>query len=1049
MNPERWKQIDELVQGALDRSAEERTAFIEEACSGDDLLRREVESVLAYRQGAPDFLESPAVEQAAELITDSQTHSLEGKTFSHYTLTRKIGAGGMGEVYLAEDTRLRRKVAIKFLPPESVADPQAKKRLIREAQAAAALDHPNVCAIHEVGEEGGRSFIVMQYIEGETLAERLKRKPLDIGESLGIAVEIADGIAEAHSGGIIHRDIKPQNIVINARGQVKVLDFGLAKIGRDRSMIESQAETESLLTAPDVRMGTVPYMSPEQVRGDALDARSDIFSLAVVIYEMLSGQRPFAAENAAETCSEILSRKQAPLARFCRDLPAELERIVDKALNKDREERYQTTRDLLIDLRSLRKKLALEADATSRGGPGAASTPTAAPVATSEDSAATAATVTTTQETEGERARGGRHRWLAIAAVAILAVGVAAYFALFNRAAALTDKDTILIADFVNTTGDAVFDDTLKQALAVQLGQSPFLNIFPEQRVRETLRYMARSPDERVTKEIAREICQREGIKALLTGSIASLGSHYVITLETLNSQTGDALAREQVEAESKERVISKLGEAATKLREKLGESLASIRRFDTPLAQATTSSLEALKAYTSHREHDHKGNLAEAILFAKRAVELDPDFAMAYAALALAYYNNNGPPVVSEQYAAKAFELRERVTERERFFITSMYHDFVTKDFDKRFEITDLWRETYPRDPTVRFNQANLYARVGQYEKAVEQASEAMRLNPNRHHAYFYLGWVYRALGRYDEAKATIEQARARNLDSLVIHMNAYLIAFAEGDQAEMRRQLEWASGKPSEFEFLDLQSWTEMFAGRYRQSQETARRALESAQSQDLKAIAADIISTSAIWDALVGNCQRAGAETAKALATAPGAEPPSPRIVGPCGGTSLASALCGDVARAQSIIDDLARRNPTSTVINGIWGPVIRAAIEIGRGNQAEAIRLLQKAKRYEMGQEAGFWPTYMRGQAYLGQGSAAEAIAEFQKVIDRRGVSPADPLYPLSYLGLARAAASAGDTDRSRNAYQDFFALWRDADSDIPILVEARKEYEKLQ
>jgi DNA-binding winged helix-turn-helix (wHTH) protein/tetratricopeptide (TPR) repeat protein len=635
-----------------------------------------------------------------------------------------------------------------------------------------------------------------------------------------------------------------------------------------------------------------------------------------------------------------------------------------------------------------------------------------------------------------------QHKRAAVGTLAlILTVSAVAAFFYFNRTKALTEKDTILLADIVNTTGDPVFDATLKLGLAVQLGQSPFFNIFPEERVRETLRYMGRSPDERVTKEVGRQICQREGIKALLTGSIASLGRHYVITLETLDGQTGDALAREQVEAESKEQVIRRLGEAATKLREKLGESLASIRRFDTPLEQATTSSLEALRAYTWASEQSDKGKSAEAIPFLKRAVELDPNFATAYAFLAVMYSNVHDPSGVAEQYAAKAFELRERVTESEKFYISSVYYWLVTKDLDKQIEVLELWRQTYPRLHHIRNDLTVEYARVGQYEKAIEEGGEGLRLNPNGAFQYGNLGWAYRALGRYDEAKATIEQARARNLDTWVVHLNAYLIAFAEGDQAEMRRQLEWASGKPSEFTFLDSQSWTEMFSGRYRQSRETARRAAESAQSQDLKTGAARNISTSAVWDALVGNCQRARAETAKALAIARGAEPPVT--------TALASALCGDVARAQSIIDDLARRNPTSTEINAIWLPVIRAAIEIGRGNQAEAIRLLQKAKRYEMGLAAEFWPTYMRGQAYLRQGSATEAIAEFQKIIDRRSVSPAHILYPLAYLGLARAAASAGDTDRSRKAYEDFFALWKDADPDIPILQQAKQEYDKLK
>jgi tetratricopeptide (TPR) repeat protein len=784
-------------------------------------------------------------------------------------------------------------------------------------------------------------------------------------------------------------------------------------------------------------------MSPEQARGLKVDARTDIWSLGCVLYEMLAGRSPFEAPTAGDVIVSVLEREPPPLTRFAPAIPSELDWMVKKALRKERDERYQTGKEMLADLRSLRHQLDVDAEIERTGSPDMRVTGLTAQPSDPRQVTETIGQAVAHPTSSAEYIVSGikSHKVGSLLVLAAIAVAVAAAVFFYPRSApALTEKDDLLLADITNSTGDPVFDGTLKQALAVDLGQTPFLNIVSENRVRETLRRMERSPDERVTAEIGREICQRESIKALLTGSIAILGSNYVITLEALNGRTGDAIAREQIEAASKEQVITKLGEAATKLREKLGESLSSIQKFDAPIEPATTSSLEALKAYTLAREQG-KGESTEAILFAKRAVELDPDFAMAYAYLAWLYWDTQGQPVVSVQYATKAFELRERVTERERFFITSMYHQFVTKDWDKWFEVTDLWKETYPRDTTVRNNQAGRYVRAGQYEKAVEQASEAMLLDSNEWKGYFTLGWAYRALGRYDEAKATMEKARARNLDDFGIHWNAYLIAFAEGDQAEMQRQLEWASGKPYEFNFLSSQSWTEMFSGRYRQSQETARRATESTESQDLKERTADIISTSAVWDALVGNCQRARAETAKALATARGVEPP---II-----AALALALCGEIARPQSIIDDLARRNPTSTETSAIWGPVIGAAIEIGRGNQAEAIGLLQKAKRYEMGQTAQFWPTYMRGQAYLRQGSAIEATAEFQKIIDRRSVSPAHILYPLAHLGMARAAALAGDTAKSRKAYEDFFAIWKDADADIPILLEAKKEFERLK
>ena len=1057
MDAERWAQIKTIFSAAAARPADERPAFIRSQCNGDESLAAEVESLLAAHDRAGSFIEAFPVDETAVALAGeaaSRQPALVGRTVGHYEVLSALGAGGMGEVYLAEDTRLSRKVAIKFLPEGLAVNEQARRRFLREARAAATLDHPNICAIYEVGEVDGHTFIVMQHIEGETLADKIRRQPPELSEALAIAVQVADALAEAHLRRVIHRDIKPQNVMITARGQVKVLDFGLAKVIPEGLSVEAEAETESALSEPGLILGTVPYMSPEQVRGEVLDARTDVFSFGALLYEMVSGRQPFKAESTATTISAILSKEPAPLARFSPEVPAELERIVAKALRKDRRERYQGIKDLALDLKDLKEQLDFEArlersksPGEEGGGGGVSTAGNRATAVTSPDLPASA------RETGGSKAGSStrpltgailRHRRAAVGALALaLTVSAAAYlyFSNFDRGQGLTEKDTILLADIVNTTGDAVFDGTLKQGLEVQLGQSPFFNIFPEQRVRETLRRMERSPDERVTKEVGREICQREGIKALFVGSIASLGSHYVITLETLNSQTGEALAREQVEAEGKERVISKLGEAATKMREKLGESLASIQKFDTPLAEATTSSLEALKAFTLGAELSRRGKHVEAMPFFKRAVELDPDFALAYVGLAVTYYSEPIQSGESERYAAKAFELRERATERERYRISSLYYFFVTHELDKQTEVIELWTQTYPHYATARNDLAVVYLAVGQYEKAVEQASEAIRLDPNAVVHYSNLGRAYRALGRYDEAKATFEQARARNLDYLVMHWNAYLIAFAEGDQAEMQRQLQWASGKPSEFSFLNLQRWTEMFAGRYRQSRETARRAVESAQSRELQDSAAEIMATSAVWEALVGNCQQARAETVKALATARGAEPP---VV-----AALASALCGDAARAQSIIDDLTRRYPQGTGVNAIWGPVVRAAAATDRADPTEAIRLLQKAKPYEMGQEAGFWPTYMRGQAYLRQGSAAEAMAEFQKIIDRRSIAPADPLYPLAHLGLARGAALVGDTAKSRKAYEDFFALWKDADADLPILLAAKKEYEKVR
>ncbi|PYS87119.1 MAG: hypothetical protein DMF70_01220, partial [Acidobacteria bacterium] len=624
-----------------------------------------------------------------------------------------------------------------------------------------------------------------------------------------------------------------------------------------------------------------------------------------------------------------------------------------------------------------------------------------------------------------------QHKRVAVGALALLLIAsaVAAFF-YFNRtkASALTEKDTILLADIVNTTGDSVFDGTLKQALAVQLGQSPFLNIFSDERVRETLRYMGRSPDERVTNQVAREICERQGIKAMLTGSIASLGSHYVITLEALNGHTGDALAREQVEAESKEQVISKLGEAATKLREKLGESLASIRRFDTPLAQATTSSLEALKAYTVGRDLHQKGNLTEAATFLKRAVELDQNFASAYTTLAV-LDSNIGEGQLAAGYAERAFELRGRTSEREKFYISNIYYNFTTGEIDKSTEVLELWKQTYPRDFVARNNLSRNYGFMGQWDKAAEEAGEAIRLDPNAAIPYYNLAASFLRLNRFDEARAIFEQAVEKKRDPPFLHSDFYGLAFVQGDEATMQRQVDWAKGKPDEGVFFWAQAHAAAFSGQRRKSQELFRRSAQINDQYGLKELAAYGQADYALLNAAFGDCQQTKETAVNALNIVR-----SPEALKR---SALALALCGETSRAQSLADELVKRYPKDTIVNTTWLPTIQAALEIKRGNTEQAIQLLQVARRFEMGFDAEAKPAYVRGLAYLRAGAGAEAMMEFEKIIAHRGVVAISALYPLAHLGLARAAALTGDRAKSREAYDHFFELWKNADSNIPI------------
>ncbi len=631
-----------------------------------------------------------------------------------------------------------------------------------------------------------------------------------------------------------------------------------------------------------------------------------------------------------------------------------------------------------------------------------------------------------------------RHKLGVSLTLAAIVIAAFAAFFYFNRKPVLTDKDTILLADFVNTTGDAVLDGTLKTALAVQLEQSPFLDILSDERVRETLRYMGRSPDERVTKEIAREICERQGIKALLAGSVSNLGSHYVIALEATNAHAGDVIARQQEEGESKEQVLRTLGQAVTKLREKLGESLSSIQKFDAPIEQATTTSLEAFKAFSLAWEAGLRGSFLESIKHANRAVELDPNFALAYGVLGT-NYGNLGQSELAIKFATKAFELRERVSERERLSISSQYYSNVTGELDKAIEVLESMTQTYPRFGPAHINLGLRYDFRGQYEKAIEEYREALTLNPDIAATYHNLASAFIILNRFAEAREILKQALARKLDIPHYHFDLYVIAFINGDGAEMKQQIDWASARPGEFAHLNWQSRTAAFAGLRRQARAFSSRASDAAEGRNLKEDAARNATGQALTDAVFGDCERVKEGTANGIALA--------QIEASLWNAAVALAGCSEVGRAEALGDEYAKRFPKNTLSNAIWLPTIRATIELRRNNAARAIDLLEGAKQYEA--NAAFWPQYVRGQAYLKLGKGAEAAAEFQKILDHMGWDPISYLYPLAHLGLARAAMLQGDTAKARKSYQDFLALWKDADADLPILIEAKKEYASLK
>jgi len=972
---------------------------------------------------------------------------MDPEKISHYRILEKLGAGGMGVVYLAEDMKLGRKVAIKILSHEFTTNKDRLNRFELEASAASNLNHPNILTIHEVGVDDGRHYIATEFIDGVTLRRKMAASQLETPEILDIGVQVAGALEEAHSAGIVHRDINPDNIMVRRNGYVKVLDFGLAKLTEtvDRSPSDAEAATRVLVqTDAGVVMGTSHYMSPEQARGKPVDARSDIWSLGVVIYEMVAGRTPFEGETSTDVIVAITQKEPPPLARFAPDVPAELEWIVMKALRKDRDERYQTIKELTTDLRRLRQRLDFQSELERSSAPVSVSgSRLSAPAAAPTTQLRAMPTVEKSHVSSAEYIANGiqRHK-IAVAVVALLLlVATASAFYFYKRNShRLTSRDTILLADFVNTTGEPVFDGTLKQALAVDLGQTPFLNLFPEDRVRETLRFMGRSPDDRITRDVGREICERQGIKAMLTGSIASIGSHYSIILEAIDPRSGDPIAREQIEAESKEKVLSSLGTAASNLRQKLGESLSSIRKYDVSIEQATTSSLEALKAYAMANDERAKGRAREALTFYQRAVDLDPNFAMAYARIGV-YYGNAEQFEAAKEYTQKAYDLRDRVSERERLYITEKYSMYITGELEKTIETLQTWTRLYPDDFIPHNNLSLNYKLIGRWDEALKEALEAVRLSPNNISAYDNLVESFIGLGRFDEAEQAERDAQKINSEGLGAHVNNYQFAFLRRDQGAMDREVQWARGKPEEAELTHFLSVSAIYAGKLKQAEELKKHALELLKRQERQENAAGGLMNFAGNLVFLGQCDQAK-ENAKAAMSLIKGQMNLPAA-------AFIFAACDDQSQAQSLLETARAAYPKNTIINTVAVPIVAAAAEGKRGNYDQAIRLLEGVRGYEFGLILGVSTKYARGNLYLQQKMGKEAAAEFQSILDHPGVDIFSPVHVLAHLGLARADALKGDTAAARKSYQDFFALWKDADPDLPVLVQARKEYEWLK